>query len=65
MINVNVNVQNQLIGVLVKQVKCGILVHMIQSMIKRVKLVEYLKVKNSACKEQVIDSLVLACEDEI
>ena len=37
MIHFNVNVKNRLIGVLVKKVTCGILAHMISSVIKSVK----------------------------
>ena len=39
MINANMNVKNQLIRVLVKMVKCGILVNVIENVIKPVKLV--------------------------
>ena len=66
MINVNVNVKKQLIRVLVKQVTCGILVHVIVNVIKLVKLVSNLiDIKNCACKDCVIVKLILTCDDEI
>ena len=42
MINVNVNVRNQLIGVLVKETTCEILAHVIVNVIKREELVSIL-----------------------
>ena len=45
MMNVGVSVNNQMIGVFVKSVVCGILAHVIESVIKHVKLINICMLK--------------------
>ena len=52
-----------MIGAPVKNVTCGILVHVIVSVIYKVS--EYLDTKNCSCKNRLFGKLVLACEDEV
>ena len=54
-----------MIRVLVKRIICGILVHVILSIIKHVKIGEYLDVKGSSCEKWLIRKLVLQYENEI
>ena len=51
-----------MIRVLVKRIICGILVHVILSVIKHVKIGEYLDVKGSSCEKWLIGKLVLQYE---
>ena len=48
------NLKNQSIGVLVKKVTCGMLVHMIACEVKWCEIGEYLDIKNGASNEHVI-----------
>lgn len=57
MVNVDVNVKSQLIGVLLKKTTCGILAYVIVG--------GYLDIVNCTCKEHISDKLVLTCKDEI
>ena len=54
--NVGVSVKNQMIGVLAKIIICGILVHVIASVVK---------LMNIQIVKHIIDKLVLECEDEM
>ena len=53
-----------MIGILVKMVICGILVHVIVSETRHVKL-EYLYIENCSCEKHLFDKLVLVCEGEM
>ena len=60
--NVSVSVKNLITRVLVKRVIFGILVHVIWSVIKHVKLIN---IKNYSCEKRLAGKLVLECQDEI
>ena len=53
-----------MIGILVKMVICGILVRVIVSETRHVKL-EYLDIENCSCEKHLFDKLVLVCEGEM
>ena len=63
-IYVSVSVKNQTLGVLEKMVTCGILVHVIASLTRHLKIDEYLNIKNCSCEKTLFGKLVLACKDE-
>ena len=64
--NVGVTAENQMIGVLVKEIICGILVHVVVSGIKHVnKYFKYLDIKTCPCEKRQIGKLVLECQDEV
>ena len=62
--NASVSAKNQMIGVLVKMVICGILVCVIEFN-KACKIDEYLDTENCSCEKCLIDKLVLERENEI
>ena len=54
-----------MIGVFVKVIICGILVRVIVSVIRHVKLTNIFEMKNCSWEKRLFGKLVLACEDEI
>ena len=54
-----------MIAVLLKMILCGILAHVIVNVIKHVKFMNILDIKNCSCEKRLIDNISLACEDEI
>ena len=54
-----------MIGVLTKMIICGILVHVIASLMRHVKLTNILILKVYSCEKRLIGKLILECEDEI
>ena len=68
MINISVSVKNQMIGVHLKQILCGILVRVIMNVfmiIKAFKVDHYLDNKKRLCKKLLFGKLVLAFENRI
>ena len=45
-------------------VTCGILVDVIASLTRHLKIDEYLNIKNCSCEKTLFGKLVLACKDE-
>ena len=54
-----------MIAVLLKMILCGILAHVIVKLIKHVKFMNILDIKNWSCEKRLIDNISLACEHEI
>ena len=65
MINVGVSVKNQMIGVVVQMTKFGILVRVIVSAIRHVKLTVIQILKSSSRTNSLFGKLVLTCEGDI
>ena len=63
--NVGVSVNNQIIGVLLKMIICGILARVICKCNKAFKIDEYLDIKNCSSEKRLISKLVLECGDEV
>ena len=54
-----------MIGIFVKRVLCGILVHVTPSVIRHLKLMNIKNIENCSCEKRLIGKLVLGCEDKI
>ena len=65
MMNAGANVNNQMIGILLKRVMYGTIVHLVASAIRLIKLTNIQILKTVPTKKILIGKLVLACEDEI
>ena len=66
MMNVVASLENYMIGVLVKMIVCGILVHVTVKVIRHVKGIDkLLDIKSCPCEKRLFGKLALAYEDEM